>query len=56
MSIVEVVTLLKALEPAAQVAVGAVVKALHSKDPAQVRAAVEAALRLQFEARQELKK
>jgi hypothetical protein len=56
MSVVEVVTLLKALEPAAQAAVGALVKALHSKSEADVRAAVEATLRLQFAARNEVRK
>lgn len=56
MSIIEVVTLLKALEPVAQSSVGALVKALHSKSEADVRAAVEAVLRLQFAARNEVKK
>jgi hypothetical protein len=55
-STADVVKLLLALEPAAQSAVGALVHALHSKDPAAVREAVESALRLQFEARQAAKK
>lgn len=55
MNAVEVITLLKALEPAAQATVGTIVKALHSKDEKAVRAALEAALRLQFEARQAAK-
>lgn len=53
MSVVEVVTLLKALAPEAQAAVGAVVKAVHDKDPHSAREALEATLRLQFEARQD---
>ena len=51
-SVVEVVTLLKALAPSVQGAVGAIVKAFHSKDEKAVREALEAGLRLQFEARQ----
>jgi hypothetical protein len=56
LSVVEVVSLLKALAPEAQSAVGALVRALHSKSEDDVRKAVEATLRLQFAARNEVGK
>lgn len=46
----EIAALVMALEPPVQRAVEAIVKALHSKDAASVRAALEAAQRLEFEA------
>ena len=52
MSATAVVALFEALAPELQVLLVDLVKAFHSKDDAAARAALEAALRLQFEARQ----
>jgi hypothetical protein len=52
MSLEALIALFGALAPEIQVLLVDLVKAFHGKDDAAARAALEAALRLQFEARQ----
>lgn len=54
MSVVEVLALLQSAAPSVVDVAGKLVHGLVSKDAAAVRAATEAALRLVFEARQDL--
>jgi hypothetical protein len=54
MTAAALLSLLEALEPAIKETVVELVSALHKKDAASARAALEAALRLQFEARQDV--
>ncbi len=52
MDAIAIANLIIALEPTAQALVVSILTALHTKNPADERAALESALRAQFEARQ----
>jgi len=52
MSLAAILALVETFEPAVQAVVVDIIQAFHKKDSASARVALEAALRLQFEARQ----